>query len=86
MSTIPNHEAGILSRLEISLTPEGARDLLKMEFSSRDKRRMEELLDQGNRGARTDDEDEEAMEFERLGHVISMLKSIARSTLKRSNV
>ena len=42
---------------------------------------MEELLEKGNRGTRTSDEEEEAMEFERLGHVFSMLKSIARQTL-----
>lgn len=82
MSAILNHEADILSRLEVSLTPDGARDLLKMDFSSRDKARMEELLEKGNRGIRTPDEDQEAMDFERLGHVLSMLKSIARRSLK----
>ncbi len=83
MSTTLNDEADILSRLEVPLSPDGARDLLKLDFSSLDKRRMEELLEKGNRGTRTSDEEEEATEFERLGHVFSMLKSIARQTLKR---
>jgi hypothetical protein len=85
MNTILNHEADILSRMEVSFTPDGARELLKMDFSSRDKRRMEELLDKGNRGTRTPDEDQEAMDFERVGHVLSMLKSIARRSLKRNS-
>jgi hypothetical protein len=77
-----NTEADILSRLELSLSPEGARDLLKLEFSSRDKQRMRELLEKGNQGTRTPEEEQEAADFERLGNVFSMLKSIARRTLK----
>ena len=83
MSTTRNHEADILSRLEAPLSPEGARDLLKLDCSLLDQRRMEELLEKGNRGTRTREEEEEAMEFERLGHVFSMLKSIAHETLNR---
>jgi len=41
-------------------------------------------LEKGNQGTRTPDEDEEANGFERLGHVLSMLKSIARRTLKHA--
>jgi hypothetical protein len=84
MSTTLNKEAEILSRLEVPLTPDGARDILKIEFSSQDKERMRELLEKGNQGTRTPDEDEEANGFERLGHVLSMLKSIARRTLKHA--
>ncbi len=85
MSMILNHEADILSRLEVSLTPQGARDFLKLDFSLQDRRRMEELLDRGNHGTRTADEDREAMEFERVGHLLSMLKSIARRALKHES-
>ena len=84
MSPTLNTEADVLSRLETSLTPDGARDLLKMQFSSQDQNRMRELLDKGNQGIRTPDEDRQASEYERVGHVISMLKSVARRTLKRS--
>ena len=85
MSMILTHEADILSRLEVTLTPQGARDLLKLDFSLQDKRRMEELLDKGNRGTRTPDEDQEAMDFERVGHVLSMLKSVARRALRHES-
>ena len=84
MSPTLNTEADVLSRLETSLTPDGARDLLKMQFSSQDQDRMRELLDKGSQGIRTPDEDRQASEYERLGHVISMLKSVARRTLNRS--
>ena len=84
MSSTLSKEADILSRLEVSLTPEGARDLLKIEFSLQDKERMRELLEKGNRGTRTPDEEREAAEFERLGHVFSMLKSVARRTLNHA--
>lgn len=81
MSSSLSNEAGILSRLKLSLSPEGARDLLKIEFSLQDRERMEELLEKGNQGIRTREEEQEAAEFERLGHVISMLKSFARRRL-----
>ena len=81
MSTTFSKEGDILARLEVSLTPEGARDILKIEFSSQDKERMRELLEKGNHGTRTPDEESEAADFERLGHVFSMLKSIARRAL-----
>ena len=84
MSTTLNAEAEVLSRLEVTLTPEGARDLLNIRFSERDQIRMMELLDKGNRGVRTPEETAEANEFERVGHLISMLKSTARRTLKQS--
>ena len=84
MSRTLSKDADILSRLEVSLTPDGARDILKIEFSLQDKERMRELMEKANRGTRTPEEDDEASEFERLGHVFSMLKSIARRTLNHA--
>ena len=84
MSTTLSKEADILSRLEVPLTPDGARDILKIEFSSQDKERMRELLEKGNQGGRTPDDEQEAADFERIGHVFSMLKSIARRTLNHA--
>jgi hypothetical protein len=84
MSTTLSKEADVLSRLEVSMTPEGARDLLKIEFSMQDRERMVELLEKGNCGTRTPAEEQEALAFERLGHVFSMLKSVARRTLKKA--
>jgi hypothetical protein len=84
MSTTFSKEADILSRLLVSLTPEGARDILKIEFSPQDKERMRELLEKGNQGIRTAEEHAEAIDFERIGHLFSMLKSIARRTLNHA--
>ena len=84
MSATLNHEVEILSRLEVEMTQAGARDLLKMAFSAQDQQRMMELLEKGSQGTRTPEEDQQAREFERLGHVLSMLKSMARRTLKRA--
>lgn len=83
MSTTLNHEAEVLSRLEVEMTPAGVRDLLKMKFSVQDQQRMIELLEKGSQGTRTPEENQEARELERLGHVLSMLKSVARRTLKQ---
>lgn len=84
MSTSLNQEAEVLSRLELSLGPAGAKDVLSIRFSDHDNDRIIELLEKRNRGTRTADEDREAQEFERVGHLISMLKSVARRTLKQS--
>lgn len=83
MSITLSKEADVLSRLEVSLTPESARGLLKIDFSRQDQERMVELLEKGNRGTRSPAEEQEARDFERLGHVISMLKSVARRTLQQ---
>jgi hypothetical protein len=84
MSITLSKEAEILSRLEVSLTPAGARDILKIEFSPQDTERMRELLEKGNQGIRTPEEEAEAADFERIGHIFSMLKSIARRTLNHA--
>jgi hypothetical protein len=68
----------------VHLSPASARDLADIQFSAQDQSRMIELLDKGNRGCRTPEEEVEAREFERLGHVISIIKSIARRTLRQN--
>ena len=84
MSIAFSKEAEILSRLEMSLTPAGARDILNIEFSQQDRERMRELLEKGNQGIRTAEEHAEATDFERIGHIFSMLKSVARRTLNHA--
>ena len=84
MTQTVTNEATILSRLEPNLTLQGARDLLGLQFSLADQERMLQLLEKGNRGERTSEEDREADEFERVGHLLSMLKSIARKRLNAS--
>jgi hypothetical protein len=77
-------EADILARLQPSLTVQGAHDLLGLNFSSVDQDRMFQLLEKASRGERTADEDREAEDFERVGHLLSMLKSIARQRINAS--
>lgn len=66
------------------MTPEVAETLLKIKFSPEDVTRMHELLDKGNEGTITDEEREEANSYERIGHLVAMLQSLARRTLKNS--
>jgi len=63
------------------MTPDVAATLLKIEFSPDDVTRMHELLDKGNEGTITDEEREVADSYERIGHLVAMLQSLARRTL-----
>jgi hypothetical protein len=67
------------------MTPEVAKSLLEIKFSPRDVARMHELLEKGNEGTIADEEREEANSYERIGHLVAMLQSLARRTLKTSN-
>ena len=67
------------------MTPEVAKSLLDIKFSASDVARMHDLLDKGNTGTITADEREEADSYERIGHLVAMLRSLARRTLKQSS-
>ena len=67
------------------MTQEVATSLLDIRFSTRDVKRMHELLDKGNQGTITTEEQDEANSYERIGHLVAMLQSLARRTLKNSN-
>lgn len=81
MNAAHNNEANIISRIGESLTPEASRAILAIRFSAQDEEQMRELLDRGSRGTRTPEENREAAVYDRLGHTLSMLKSIARRRL-----
>ncbi len=81
-TTVPNREPEILSRLQLPITPEVAQSLVDIKFSPSDVTRMHELLDKGNEGTITPEEREEANSYERIGHLVAMLQSLARRTLK----
>lgn len=66
------------------LTPKVARALLQLTFAQRDIDRMNELSEKARAGTLTSDEDAEMDEFERVGSILSTLKSKARQVLKRS--
>ncbi len=80
-------EAAILSRIiepeQPDLTPDLARVILRWKFPPADRERVLELLKNAKAGTITRAEREEAEKYERLGHVVSMLKSNARVSLKR---
>ncbi|MCA9078028.1 MAG: hypothetical protein KDA93_23565 [Planctomycetaceae bacterium] len=81
-------EATILSRLVDPETPtlseEAARSILAMRFSADDEATMHVLLDKANAGTITPDEQEVADTYERIGHMLALMQSKARLSLKDS--
>ncbi len=89
MPTMTQIEASILSRLVEPETPslslEAARSILAIEFSKEDVDRMHELLEKANSGTITPNEQDEANSYERIGHMLALLQSKARKSLKESD-
>lgn len=80
-------EAAIWSRVihpNGELTAPVARDILKLHFPETDLQRMEDLLDKAKAGVLSEAERLEAENYERVGALLSILKSKARKVLKRS--
>ena len=79
-------EAAILSRLlepaEATLSVQGAKDILALDFKPGDKARMRELLAKSREEGLTPEEQEVANNYERVGHMLNMLQSKARCSLK----
>lgn len=67
---------------EPAFSPEGAQDILGLDFSESDKQRMQELSAKARAGALTAEEDIEAGRYEMLGHLLGILQSKARQSLK----
>jgi hypothetical protein len=63
-------------------TPTAARALLKLQFSTQDIERMHELSAKARAGTLSNEEDEEAETYERVGTVLDILHSQARRALK----
>ena len=78
-------EAAILSRAinpkDSRFKPEVAEALLDIQISEFDQVRALELAQKGNEGLLSPDEEEEANSMERVGLMISLLKSKARISL-----
>jgi uncharacterized protein YnzC (UPF0291/DUF896 family) len=87
-STLPPSDVAILDRL---IRPErddlsaaaAARDLLKIDFEPGDIERMHELAAKAREGVLTPAERAEIHEYDRVGHVLALLHSKARRSLKR---
>lgn len=86
--SLPVCDVAILDRL---IQPErgglsaAARNLLKIDFEPTDHERMHELAEKAQEGTLTPAERAERYEYERAGHVLALLHSKARRSLKPRN-
>jgi hypothetical protein len=79
-------EAAILSRVlepeKPTLSPQTARDILALDFGPADKERMHQLSAKARAGTLTPDEQVAISNYERVGHLLNILQSKARRSLK----
>lgn len=80
-----NSDAAILSRLldaeQPMLTQDAAKSILGLEFASSDRDRMNQLAEKSREGSLSEEERDELENYERVGHLLSLMKSKARRTL-----
>lgn len=62
---------------------EAARAILSLDFPPEDHERMDYLASKAREGTLTPEEQTECENYERVGHLISLLQSKARQSLKR---
>ena len=81
-----SNEVSILNRIlrpdAPTFSPDGAKDILALDFDQTDKDRMRELSAKARVGTLTVEEDAEAGRYELIGHLLSMMQSKARGSLK----
>ena len=81
----PNTDAAILSRLldadAPTLSEEAARSILGLNFTPADRDRMNQLAEQAREGTLSQDDQDELQSYERVGHLLSLMKSKARRSL-----
>jgi hypothetical protein len=79
-------EAAIFGRVlepeEATLDVAAARAILELDFKQPDKDRMRALLAKAKKGTLTAKEKVEIDNYERVGHMLSLMKSKARRSLK----
>ena len=76
----------LLSRHEGAMTPELARYVLTLGFSDADQARMEELAAANQQGGISADDHDELMGYVNAGHLLALLHSKARTSLKKRKV
>ena len=85
-----NTETAILSRLieprRAGLSPEAARYILTLEFQNSDQQRMNELAAKARNGALSLDEERELENYRHVGHLLALLRSKARASLRPPDV
>lgn len=72
----------VLEPDEATLDAAAAQAILDLDFKQADKDRMRQLLARAKDGALTPDEGIEIDNYERVGHMLSLMKSKARRSLK----
>jgi hypothetical protein len=86
VSHADNSEVSILNRIlrpnAPTFSPEAARDILALDFDRTDKDRMRQLSTKARAGTLTAQEDAEAGRYELLGHLLNIMQSKARRSLK----
>jgi hypothetical protein len=86
LSPSATSEAAILNRViepdKPTFSSESARDILALDFSQDDKERMHQLSLKAQEGILTADEEDAINNYERVGHLINILQSKARRSLK----
>ena len=86
LSRINTSEVAILNRVidpdKPTFSPESARDILALDFTQDDKERMHQLSIKAQEGSLTPDEENAINNYERVGHLINILQSKARRSLK----
>lgn len=87
-ATVNSSEAALWERLldpaGPDLSPEAARYILDLHFPEADVARMHSLAEKAREGTLTLDEHIELDNYERVGHVLSLMKSRARKALKKT--
>lgn len=80
-------EVSILNRIlrpgVPSFSPEAARDILALDFDQADKDRMREFSAKARAGTLTAEEEAEAGKYELVGHLLGILQSKARRSLRK---
>jgi hypothetical protein len=74
----------LLDPVSTTLSPEAARYLINLRFPQSDVDRMQELAEKARAGTLTLEEHIEMDNYERVGHVLSLMKSKARQSLKQT--
>ncbi len=64
------------------LAPEAARSILKLDFNADDRDRMNVLAEKARQGALSHDEDEELSNYIQVGHLLAIMQSKARQSLR----
>ena len=86
MSIVAKNEADILTKLispdRPGLSPEAARSILALSFDTEDVERMNALSAKANEGSLTEQEQQELDSYERVGHLLAIFQSKARTSLK----